>query len=87
MTHYLEALRNRLAEVGVHVCTIKPGFVDTAMTEGKHVFWLISPETAARTILSAARRRVNTRYVPLRWMAVMTAVRLIPSAIFRHLSF
>jgi short-subunit dehydrogenase len=87
MTHYLEALRNRLAEVGVHVCTIKPGFVDTAMTRGKHVFWLISPEAAARTILSAARRRVNTRYVPLRWMAVMTAVRLIPSAIFRHLSF
>jgi short-subunit dehydrogenase len=87
MAHYLEALRNRLAEVGVHVCTIKPGFVDTAMTRGKDAFWLISPEVAARTILSAARRRVNTRYVPLRWMAVMTVIRLIPSAIFRHLSF
>jgi short-subunit dehydrogenase len=87
MTHYLEALRNRLAEVGVHVCTIKPGFVDTVMTRGKPVFWLISPEAAARTILSAARRGASTRYVPLRWAAVMAVIRLIPSAIFRHLNF
>ncbi len=84
---YLESLRNRLSEAGVHVCTIKPGFIDTAMTEGKDVFWLISPESAARQILGAARNRVNTRYVPLRWGLVMTIVRLIPSAIFRHLSF
>src|SRR5689334_22514070 len=35
MDTFLEALRNRLAESGVHVCTVKPGFVDTAMTRGK----------------------------------------------------
>ena len=87
MNHYLEALRNRLSEVGVHVCTIKPGFVDTVMTQGKDVFWLISPEQAARSILSAARNRVNTRYVPLRWGVVMGVIRMIPSAIFRHLNF
>ena len=35
MNTYLEALRNRLArQVGVHVCTIRPGYVDTAMTQG-----------------------------------------------------
>lgn len=87
MNHYLEALRNRLSEVGVHVCTIKPGFVDTVMTAGKDVFWLISPAEAARQSLAAARGGVNTRYVPLRWLAVMTVVRSIPSAIFRHLNF
>jgi NAD(P)-dependent dehydrogenase (short-subunit alcohol dehydrogenase family) len=32
MSHYLEALRNRLGEYGVHVCTIRPGYVDTVMT-------------------------------------------------------
>jgi short-subunit dehydrogenase len=87
MNAYLESLRNRLGEVGVHVCTIKPGFVDTVMTEGKDVFWLISPETAAKQILSAARNRVNVRYVPLRWALVMAIIRSIPSAIFRHLNF
>ena len=85
---YLEALRNRLSEVGVHVCTIKPGYVDTAMTRGMDgLFWVISAEEAARQILAAARNRVNTRYVPLRWQAVGTVLKLIPSFVFRKLSF
>ena len=85
---YLEALRNRLSEVGVHVLTVKPGFVATPMTEGLDgLFWLISAEQAAKTILGAARRRFwSTRYVPLRWMAVGTVIRLIPSILFRRLS-
>jgi NAD(P)-dependent dehydrogenase (short-subunit alcohol dehydrogenase family) len=87
MDHYLEALRNRLAEAGVHVCTIRPGFVDTAMTRGKKVFWLISAEEAARRSLDAARRRVNVRYVPRRWRLVALVLVLIPSFLFRKLSF
>ncbi len=87
MDHYLESLRNRLAERRVHVCTIKPGYVDTVMTQGMKTFWLISPDQAARTILSAARRRVNTRYVPWRWGLVALALRLIPSFLFRKLNF
>ena len=88
MNTYLEALRNRLSEVGVHVCTIKPGFVDTAMTRGmKGLFWLISAEEAARQILAAARKRVNTRYVPGRWFFVGTTIKLIPSFVFRKLNF
>jgi NAD(P)-dependent dehydrogenase (short-subunit alcohol dehydrogenase family) len=88
MNHYLEALRNRLAEYGVHVCTIKPGYVDTRMTQGmEKLFWLITPEQAAAQILGAARNRVNVRYVPLRWGVVGTTIRLIPSFVFRKLSF
>lgn len=88
MDTYLEALRNRLSEVGVHVLTIKPGFVDTPMTRDvEGMFWVISAEQAARTILGAAERRFwNTRYVPLRWWAVGTVVRLIPSFIFKKLN-
>ena len=45
--HYLEALRNRLAEYDVHVCTIKPGYIDTGMTRGMQgLFWLISADQA-----------------------------------------
>ncbi len=89
MATYLEALRNRLAEARVHVLTVKPGFVDTDMTRGLDgLFWLISADDAARTILKAARNRFwNTRYVPLRWWAVGSVIRAIPSAIFRHLNF
>jgi len=70
MNTYLEALRNRLAESDVHVCTIKPGFVDTAMTKGKKTFWLIPADEAARLTLAAARGRANVRYVPRRWWLV-----------------
>ncbi|MGQ0554001.1 MAG: SDR family NAD(P)-dependent oxidoreductase [Planctomycetota bacterium] len=88
MDCYLESLRNRLAEANVHVCTIKPGYVDTAMTRGMQgLFWLISAEQAAATILQAARRRVNVRYVPYRWRFVGLVLKLIPSFVFRRLEF
>jgi len=84
---YLEALRNRLAESGVHICTIKPGYVDTAMTRGlPKLFWLISADEAARRILVAARGRVNERFVPRRWWFVARALRCIPSFLFRRLN-
>ena len=87
MDHYLEALRNRLADAGVHVCTIKPGFVATAMTEGMEgLFWVITPDEAARTILRAVRRRANVRYVPWRWSCVGLVIRSIPSFIFKRLN-
>jgi len=85
---YLESLRNRLAEAGVHVCTIKPGYVATPMTAGlSGLFWVITAEQAAETILSAARRRVNVRYVPWRWRIVGLVLKLIPSFVFRRLEF
>jgi len=88
MNSYLESLRNRLSEVGAHVCTIKPGYVDTRMLAGmEKLFWVISPEQAAATILKAARARKNTRYVPFRWMFVGMALRMIPSFLFRKLNF
>ena len=87
MNTYLEALRNRLAGVGVHVCTIRPGYIDTAMTKGLDgLFWVISAEEAARQILASARNRVNVRYVPLRWNFVGLVLKLIPSFLFRKAS-
>ncbi|MEE4273179.1 MAG: SDR family NAD(P)-dependent oxidoreductase [Thermoanaerobaculales bacterium] len=83
---YLEALRNRVARDGVAVVTIKPGFVDTAMTRGlEGLFWLISPDRAAEIILRHARRGTTCAYVPARWRLVMAVIRSIPSVVFRRL--
>jgi len=86
---YLESLRNRLARYGVNVTTVKPGFVDTAMTQGKPgLFWVISPEQAAETTLSVARRGAGAQaIVPWRWNLVMGVVRTLPSFVFRRLNF
>lgn len=85
---YLEALRNRLTRRGVHVLTVKPGFVDTDQLKGSpRKFGVISPEKAAAGIWKALHSRKQLVYVPWYWRWIMLAVRLMPSFIFRRLSF
>ena len=86
LAHYLEALRNRLSEFGVRVCTIKPGFVETPMTAGLGLKGAIPAAAAARTIVRYARRGSGVRYVPLKWLAVSLVIRAIPSFLFRRLT-
>jgi short-subunit dehydrogenase len=91
MNHYLEALRNRLADYGVHVCTIKPGFVETAMVaqaraQGRTIKGAISAEAAAKKILRAARWKCNESFVPGKWRAIAFVIRNIPSFIFKGLN-
>jgi NAD(P)-dependent dehydrogenase (short-subunit alcohol dehydrogenase family) len=87
MNTYLESLRNRLTESGVHVLTIKPGFVATQMTEGMDgLFWLITAEEAAEQILRAARSGAQVRYVPRQWWMLLTVIKSIPSFLFRKLN-
>jgi short-subunit dehydrogenase len=84
---YLEALRNRLSRKGILVLTIKPGFIDTAMTQGmKGLFWLISANTAAKIIISATDSGKEDIYVPARWWLVGFIIRNIPSFIFKKLN-
>lgn len=89
LTTYLESLRNRCSRYGVNVVTIKPGFVDTAMTRGmKGLFWLISAEKAASQALALARKgKSGSAFVPSRWALVAFIVRSLPSFIFRKLNF
>lgn len=88
LTCYLEALRNRLTRRGVHVLTVKPGYVATEMTSGqKGMFLVASAEKTAADISRAIRRRKQTLYTPWFWGWIMLIVRHIPSFIFRRLNF
>ena len=84
---YLESLRNRLAPFGVRVLTVKPGFVRTAMLEGRSggTFWVISPEETAQGIVRALGGRRQAVFVSARWALVAAIVRWLPSMIFRRL--
>ncbi len=87
LTAYLESLRNRLGRYGVRVVTVKPGFVDTAMTKGKPgLFWLVSADQAAERTLALARNGQGG-FVPARWGLVALIIKLIPSFVFRRLNF
>jgi NAD(P)-dependent dehydrogenase (short-subunit alcohol dehydrogenase family) len=81
---YLEGLRNRLGHRGVSVITIKPGPVETPMTEGLKMPFMISADEAARQIARViASGRSRTAYVPIIWWPIMTIIRCIPSFLFR----
>ncbi|MEW6717880.1 MAG: SDR family NAD(P)-dependent oxidoreductase [Chloroflexota bacterium] len=85
---YLESLRNRLSRKGVHVLTVKPGFVNTTMLQAEgRTFWVVSPEKVAEDISKALRTRKQVIYTPARWCLVAWVVRNLPSFIFRRLSF
>ena len=88
LSSYLEALRTRLTRHGVHVLTVKPGFVETELLAGaKGTFWVIPADQAARDISKAIRTHKQDIYTPARWKWIMLVVRNIPSFIFRKLVF
>lgn len=84
---YLSGLRNRMTRAGGHVVTVKPGFVDTAMTWGIEGMFLVAPpEKVADDILRAVEKRKNVIYTPFFWRYIMLIIRSIPEAIFKKLS-
>ncbi len=86
MDVHLEGVRNRLWRQGVVVTTIRPGFVQTPMTEGvEGMFWVISADRAAELVLRSVAKKKAVAYIPARWRLVMFIIRNIPSFIFRRL--
>lgn len=84
---YLSGLRNRLTRAGGHVVTVKPGFVDTAMTwDVEGMFLVASPDKVARDILNAVEKKKNVIYTPFFWRYIMLIIRTIPEFIFKKMS-
>lgn len=86
LSTYLSGLRNKLQPAGVHVMTVKPGFVDTAMTYGlEGMFLVASPQDIGRSIVRAIEKRRDTIYLPWFWRYIMLIIRHIPEFIFKRL--
>jgi len=87
-TAYLSGLRNRLAESGVHVLTVKPGFVNTKMTAGMDLPEKLTaePEDVAEDIFKAQQKKKNVLYTKWIWRYVMLVIRHIPEFIFKKMS-
>lgn len=84
---YLSGLRNRLTRAGGHVVTVKPGFVDTAMTWGIEGMFLVAPpEKVAKDILKAVRKQNDVLYTPFFWRYIMLIIQHIPEFIFKKMS-
>ncbi|HTW49125.1 MAG TPA: SDR family oxidoreductase [Acidobacteriaceae bacterium] len=84
---FLDGVRNRIDRAGVHVLTIKPGFVATPMTAHLPQNALFAqPAQVARHILRAIDKRKDVAYVPPFWGLIMLAVRSVPRRIFKKMN-
>ena len=83
---YLQGLRNRLYVSGVRVITIKPGFVDTAMTYGlPGLFLVATPQDIGVRIVAALDKSADVVYLPWFWRYIMLIIKHIPEPIFKRM--
>ncbi len=84
---YLSGLRNRLYESGVHVMTVKPGFVNTKMTAALQLPEKLTaqPHEVAEDILNAQQKGVDILYTKWIWRYIMGIITLIPESLFKKL--
>ncbi len=85
---FLQGLRSRLHTSHVHVLTIKPGPVQTPMTDHMPCSArFANPKLVARDIVRALEQRApDVLYTPRIWRYIMTGVQQIPESIFKRLS-
>lgn len=82
---FCEGLRARMFKVGVHVLTIKPGFVDTPMTAGLPLpkMLVATPDQVAKDIVIAIDQKKDTLYTLWFWRYIMLIIRAVPTFIFK----
>lgn len=85
---FCSGLRARLFKSDVHLLTVKPGFVDTPMTQGLALpgLLLAQPDRVAMDIVRALQKRRSTLYTPWFWAPIMLVIKSIPEFVFKRLS-
>lgn len=86
-TAFLSGLRNRLYSKGVHVVTVKPGFVYTRMTKDMELppRLTATSERVAKDIYKAVRKKKNIIYSTGKWRLIMWIIRNIPEWQFKKM--
>lgn len=85
----LSGLRNRHFKSGVHVVTVKPGFVNTKMTADMDLPARLTanPNVVGERIFKAAeRQKKDVIYVLRLWRPIMAIIKLLPEPIFKRLN-
>ena len=88
---FMSGMAHRAAktvEADIGVTLVKPGFIDTPMTDGMDKsgpLWA-SRETIAKIIRKAERRGRTKVYAPWFWRFILLIIRLLPFPIFKRSS-
>jgi hypothetical protein len=90
---FAQGLRNRLFHMGVHVLTVKLGYVDTPMFRkalGEHSKRIPRSlvgdrKKVANSIYRAAIKRRNVLYRGRIWWLIMLVIRVLPETVFKRM--
>jgi short-subunit dehydrogenase len=84
LSTFLESMRVDLRSVDVAVTDVRPGFVQTAMTEKNqfHMPFLVTPEDAAETIFHGLRRREAVVAFPWQLATLVRSSSMLPASVW-----
>jgi decaprenylphospho-beta-D-erythro-pentofuranosid-2-ulose 2-reductase len=83
---FFQGMGDALADTGVRVMVVRPGFVHTKMTAGLDAAPLsTTPEAVAAAIMRGLERGSETVWVPPALRYAMSVLRHLPRAVFRRL--
>ncbi|HLA50420.1 MAG TPA: oxidoreductase, partial [Thermodesulfovibrionia bacterium] len=87
MSNYLEGLRQKTIKlkIPIVVTDIQPGFVNTAMAKGEGLFWVASPEKAAKQIFKAIESKKRHAYITKRWRIIAWLLTISPDWFYNKL--
>jgi|TARA_B100001971_G_scaffold190480_1_gene193238 hypothetical protein len=82
---YLDGLRQRLYSDGVHVITVKPGWVATKMTRDMVLPKIMTTNAnfVGNKIFKSYKSKKNTLYVPKFWLIIMFFYKMVPEILFK----
>lgn len=84
---YLSGLRNKCFATGVHVMTVKPGFVYTRMTANMMLPKILTstPEQVADQVYISFTKKNNVIYIKWFWRYIMMIIKGIPEFQFKKM--
>jgi len=87
--NYLEGLRQRAnrLHLPITVTEVQPGFMQTKMGEGDHVFWSAPLNKAAKQIAKAIAKKRDHVYITKRWFIIAWLLKITPRGIYKKLRF
>jgi len=87
VSNYMEGLRKKAYKLGIPIIItdIQPGLVNTAMAQGEGLFWLATPEKAARQIYEAIVSKRSHAYITKRWRIIAWLYKIIPDWLYNKI--
>jgi short-subunit dehydrogenase len=83
-SNYLNGMRSRAnrSKLPITVTTIEPGFVETAMVEGRPM-WMATVEKAVTQMVAGLIKKKNHIYITRRWVLVVRLLNITPNWLLR----